>query len=54
MDESLTNCPMCGTVNEASGLLGARIHYCCRSCGWWYDAINDCYEESDDDTTTDA
>jgi hypothetical protein len=41
MSDATTNCPMCGEINEPSGVLGARIHYCCRACGWWYSAINE-------------
>jgi hypothetical protein len=47
MTDATTNCPMCGQINEPSGLLGRRIHYCCRACGWWYSIVNDCVETDD-------
>lgn len=43
-ESSLTNCEMCGEVNAPSGLLGNRIHYSCRACGWWYSTTNDNFE----------
>jgi len=48
MDDATTNCPMCGHINEPSGLLGRRIQYCCRACGWWYSTLNESHEDSDD------